>query len=59
MWKNGLIRKIRLISKFVTSQSGWQTIRIHILTNISISKNNQAMKFGWLIEYNIKNIFLE
>ena len=26
---------------------------------ISISKNNQTMKFGQLIEYNTKNIFLE
>ena len=24
----------------------------HILFNISQSKNNQRMKFGWLIEYN-------
>ena len=43
----------------MTSQPGEQTIAIHILTNISGSKDNQTMKFGHLIEYNIKNIFLE
>ena len=30
MWKNSLIRKIRLISKFITSQPGQQAIAIHI-----------------------------
>ena len=35
------------------------TIIIHILPNILRSKGNQAIKFGQLIEYNIKNIFLE
>ena len=33
--KSGLIRKIRNISKFLTSQSGWQTIATDILLNIS------------------------
>ena len=33
--KNGLIRNIRLISKFMTSQPGKKTIAIHILPNIS------------------------
>ena len=32
---------------------------IHILTNISRSKGNQAIKFGQLIEYKMQNIFLE
>ena len=32
---------------------------IHILSNISRSKGNQSMNFGQLIEYNVKNIFLE
>ena len=49
--KNGLIRKVRLISKFMTPQPGWQTITIHILLNISPIKGNQSMKFGRLIEY--------
>ena len=42
----GLIRKISLISKFMTSQPGKQTIPIHILPNIPRSKVNQTMKFG-------------
>ena len=59
MYKSGLIRKVRLISKFTTSQPGKQTIAIHILTNISRSKGNQTMKFGQLIEYDMRTIFLE
>ena len=57
--KNGLIRKIKLTSKFMTSQPGLQTIAIHILPNISQSKGNQTMKFGQLIEHNKRNIFLQ
>ena len=57
--KNGLIRKIWLTSKFVTSQPGLQTIAIHILLNISQSKDKQTMKFGQLIEYSNINIFLQ
>ena len=30
-----------------------------MLTNISRIKDNQAMKFGQLMEYNLRNIFLE
>ena len=37
----------------MTSQPGKQTIEIHI------SKGNQNMKFGQLIECNMRNIFLE
>ena len=43
----------------MTSQPGQQTIGIHILPNISRSKGNQAMKFGQLIEYNKRKIFVE
>ena len=43
----------------MTSQPGLQTIAMHIFTNISRSKGNQAMKFGQLIEYNMRNTFLE
>ena len=32
---------------------------IHILPNISRTKDNQTMKFGQLTEYNLRNIFLE
>ena len=42
----------------MTSQSGKQTIATHIFPNIYKSKNNQTMKFGQLIEYNVINIFL-
>ena len=37
--KDGLIRKARLISKFLPSQPGKQTIVIHILLNISKSRS--------------------
>ena len=40
-------------------QPGKQTIPIHILPNISRGKDNHTMKFGELIEYNMRNIFLE
>ena len=43
----------------MTSQRGLQTIAIHILPNISRSKGNQTMKFDQLIEYNMRNIFVE
>ena len=59
MYKNGLIRKKRLILKFMTSQTGWQIIAIHILPNISRSKDNQIIKFCQLIEYNVRNIFVK
>ena len=42
----------------MTSQPGLQTIAIHILSNISQSKDNQTMKIEQLIEYN-RNIFLQ
>ena len=54
-----MIRNIRLISKFITSQSGSQAITIHIFIDIWRSKCNQTMKFGQLIEFNMRNIFLE
>ena len=41
------------------SKTSLQTIAIHILSIISQSKGNQTMKFGQLIEYNKKNIFLQ
>ena len=42
----------------MASQSEKQTIAIHILLYISRSKDNQTMKFGQLIEYNMRNIFI-
>ena len=56
--KNGLIKKISLTSKFMTSQPVLQTIAIHVLPIISQSKGNQKMKFGKLIEYDKRSIFL-
>ena len=50
MSKIGLIKKIRLICDVVPGQ---QTIAIHILTNISRSKDNKRTKFGQLIEYRL------
>ena len=49
--ENGLIR--------LASQPGLQTNAIDILLNISQSKEKQTMKFGQLIEYNKRNIFLQ
>ena len=43
----------------MTSQPGLQTVAIHILPNISQSKGNQTIKFGQLIEYKKRNIFLQ
>ena len=59
MSKNDLIRKIRLISKFMTPQSGKQIVAKHILTNISRRKGNQAMIFGQFIERNMRNFFFD
>ena len=59
MLKNGLVRKLRLISNFMTPQAGQQIITISILSNISRSKGNQTMKIGQLIVYNLRNILLE
>ena len=43
----------------MTSKRGQQTTLIHILPNISRRKGNQTMKFGQLIDYKMRNIFLE
>ena len=38
----------------------WEKIIItHKLSNISRSKDSQTVKFGHLIEYNVRNIFIE
>ena len=57
---NGLIRKLKLISKFIASQTGQRNYNTHI-SQYSTKRNegNQATKFGQLIEYNTRNIFLE
>ena len=43
----------------MTSQPGYQAIVMHILPDILRSKSNQTIKLGQLIEYNIRNIFLQ
>ena len=43
----------------MTLQPGKQTTAINVLSYISRSKDNQTIKFGQLIEYNMRNIFLE
>ena len=43
----------------MASQLGYQTILIHTLPNISRIKGNQKIKFGQLIECNMRNIFLD
>ena len=59
-WLNGYVEK--QLDKKVTAHSkiDWTNmIKIHILPNISRSKDNQATKFGQLIEYSVSNIFLQ
>ena len=41
------------------SQTGTQAITINILPDISKSKDNKTLKSGQLIEYNVRNIFLQ
>ena len=53
-----MIKKTRLISNFITSQTGKQTIVIYNC-NISRNKANQTMEFCEFIEYSMRNIFLE
>ena len=43
----------------MTSQPEKETITIHILPNISISKTNQTMKFDQLIKHNMTRFFLK
>ena len=45
--------------KTLENQKFSDEISKHILPNISRSKGNQATKFGPLIEYNMRNIFVE
>ena len=55
----GIIKMIRLISKFMTSQPGKQMTVMFILPNMSNSKDNQTMKLFQLIEIDMRNIFLK
>ena len=53
-----MVRKLKVVSKFMTSSTDKKTTIIHILPNISGSKDDQILKFGELIEYNLRNDFL-
>ena len=56
-YKNGLIKKIGYFQNLWRHNLG-NNCNTHI-SHISRIKRNQTMKFGQLIEYNIKNIFLK
>ena len=56
MQEKGLMRKLRLVSKFMTSQTGQQIITTHVFSNIARSKGKKTMKFGQLIEYDVRGI---
>ena len=43
----------------MTSQAGQQIITTYVLRNISRRKGNQALKFGLLIKYDVKNNFVQ
>ena len=43
----------------MTSKTVQQIISLHIFPNISRSKGNKALTSGQLIEYSMRNIFLE
>ena len=63
-WLFGLVakqldEKDKVNPKFYYTTAWLINNLIHILPNISRSKGNQKTKFGQLIEYNMRNIFLE
>ena len=60
MWENGLIKKIKVNLK-IYDVTTWSTNSFNkdIETSLSRSKGNQTMKLDQLIEYNMRNIFLE
>ena len=43
----------------MTKQPGKQTLAILILCNILRNNDNQTIKYGQFIEYNLRKIFLE
>ena len=58
MYKVKVIRdEIRLISKFMTSQTHYETVVMYMLTNISRTNGNHEMKFAQLLEYNMRKNF--
>ena len=60
MCPNGFIKKIRLISNFMASQTSWLINNCNTHTaKYWRSKGNQTIKFGQLIQCYIRKIFLE
>ena len=59
MQENGLIRKLKFVSKLMTSNIGTQIITIHIFPNISRSKDNQEMKLVRLTDFNVDSFFFK
>ena len=43
----------------MASQTWKETVILNILTDTSNNKDNQTIKFGLLIEYKMRNIFLQ
>ena len=54
-----MIRKLKFVSKLMTSNIGKQIITIHTFPNISRSKDNQEMKLGQLINFNMDSFFFK
>ena len=56
-----LDKKAMVNLKIYTSQTGQEIITIHILRKKKSqkSKGDQTMKFGQLIDYNMRNFFLQ
>ena len=59
MLKNLLDKKAKVKIKIYGVTKRQKIITIYMLPNISRSKGNQTIKFGQIIEYNMKNIFFE
>ena len=51
--------KVKVSFKLMTSETRKQIITIHMLPKISRSIGNLIMKFDQLIEFNVRNIFIE
>ena len=54
-----LDKKAKVKIKIYDVTKRQKIITIYMLPNISRSKGNQTIKFGQIIEYNMKNIFFE
>ena len=57
-WYFGYLVK-RRDKKAMFNFKSYDVVTTHILPNISRSKGNQTTKFGQLIEYTMRNVFLE